>query len=85
MLRLLAMRIKARYLVEESEVNANEIANIIFEALRRYQSKQIDDVTINRCGNLTEVILTTDNGKTKQDWVISSSYITESQRGYEEA
>lgn len=58
-------------------MKAHEVIDIIYSALRRFKDDQINDVTRDGDHKSAEVILTTDDGKAKQCWVISSKAIVE--------
>jgi hypothetical protein len=70
----------------------NELVDIIYQALRRYEDVRINDVSLVRCEALqpiikgennaydhksSEVIVTLDNGEQKKDFVISNNDIRE--------
>jgi len=59
-------------------MKSSEVVDIIHQALRFYKTEpRINDVSYDGDGDSAEVILTTDDGKNKQVWVISSDSITE--------
>lgn len=47
---------------------ADEALGLVYEALRRYKSPKIDDVTRDD-GN--EIVLTTDDGAKRRAWVVA--------------
>jgi len=61
-------------------MKSSEVVDIIHQALRGFKTEpRINDVSYDGDGDSAEVILTTDDGKNKQVWVISSSTIEEAE------
>jgi hypothetical protein len=61
-----------------------DVIDLIHQALRAFNSPAINDVSFDGDNDSCEIILTTDDGEQKQDWVISSSMIRETDRDYDE-
>lgn len=57
---------------------------LIGQLLKECSHPMINDVTVDNDHKSAEIIVTTDDGDEKQDWVISSGNITEAARDYDE-
>ena len=55
----------------------NELVDIIYQALRRYEDARINDVSLDGDNDSSEVIITLDDGEQKKDFVISNNDIRE--------
>jgi hypothetical protein len=55
----------------------DEVLRIIYSCLRVAKEARINDITMDNDHKDGEIILTTDDGKEKQVWVISSKNIVE--------
>ena len=55
----------------------NELVDIIYQALRRYEDVRINDVSLGSDHKSSEVIITLDDGEQKKDFVISNNDIRE--------
>ena len=55
----------------------NELVDIIYQALRRYEDTRINDVSLDGDNKNGEVIVTLDDGEQKRDFVISNNDIRE--------
>ena len=55
----------------------NELVDIIYQALRRYEDVRINDVALGSDHKSSEVIITLDDGEQKKDFVISNYDIRE--------
>ena len=55
----------------------NELVDIIYQALRRYEDTRINDVSLDGDHKSSEVIVTLDDGEQKRDFVISNNDIRE--------
>ena len=53
----------------------NELVDIIYQALRRYEDVRINDVSLGSDHKSSEVIITLDDGEQKKDFVISNNDI----------
>lgn len=60
-------------------IDANEVIEIIYNALRKVEDSRVNDVTRDNDHKSSEIILTTDDGKKKQCWVISSTDLVETE------
>ena len=59
-------------------MEAHEVIDVIYSALRKAHSDpRINDATRDNDHKSAEIILTTDDGKRKQVWVLSSSALVE--------
>jgi len=58
-------------------MKAGKVVEIIHQALRKCRDPHINDVTIERSHGERQIILTTDDGRSLQTWVISESDILE--------
>jgi len=56
----------------------NELVDIIYQALRRYEDVRINDVSLDGDHKSSEVIITLDDGEQKKDFVISNNDIRDS-------
>lgn len=54
-----------------------DVLELIYSALRRYKSDRVNDVTAEEGEDHDEIVLTTDDGKRLQTWVIYSDGIVE--------
>lgn len=61
------------------KIDKMEVLDIIFDALRKNTGAdpRVNDVTRDGDHKSAEIILTTDDGQKKQNWVISSKKIVE--------
>lgn len=62
----------------------HDVLQIVYNALRQARNNVINDVQLDGCEGHGEIVLTTDDGDTKQDWVIREDSITEAERGYDD-
>ena len=62
----------------------SEVIHLLYRAIRGHDCLEINNVTVDGDHNSCEIILTTDDGENKQDWVISSNSLVEAGRDYDE-
>lgn len=62
-------------------MTAMDILDLVYQALRQANDARINDVTLDGTDEDCEIILTSDDGKEKRDWVIRAKDITEAERG----
>jgi len=59
------------------------VVDLIHQALRKFDDPQINDVSLDGDNKDCELILTTDDGTEKQDWIIRSNELEEVARDYD--
>ena len=65
-------------------MQSHQAVKLIGQLLRETSHPMIDDVSVDGDHKSAEIIVTTDDGEDKQDWVISSGNITEAARDYDD-